>query len=899
MKLRFEADQTYQLEAIESVAGVLDGQPRAAVDISFSGSGGLASVPNRLDLGEGRLLENLRTVQLRNGLKPDAALACIEESTETGEGRKPVRFPNFSVEMETGTGKTYVYLRTMLELHRRYGLRKFVVVVPSVAVREGVLKTLDVTGPHFAQLYDGLPYRYYAYDSANLSQVRQFALSDSVEIMVMTIDSFNKATNIINQSTDRLQGDTPVHLVQSARPVLILDEPQNMESERRVRALSALDPLLALRYSATHRNPYNLVYRLTPFDAYRRELVKRIEVASVVKEGDNTGGAFVRLEEIKAQKTSLVARITAHKLTANGTLRESTFSLEPDDSLEKRTRRREYAGFEVDEISAGGGYVRFANGVELVAGEASGADRETIFEAQIRYTIEEHLRKQRRLKADGVKVLSLFFIDRVSNYAPEDGIIRVLFAKTFDDLKEKYPEWREKSAGEVQAAYFANSRKRSGEVVYEDSRSGAAQKDVRAYELIMRNKERLLSFDEPVAFIFSHSALREGWDNPNICQICTLNQAASAMRKRQEVGRGVRLVVNQSGERVRDERANILTVVANESYERYVAQLQSEVEMEYGKDALPPKPPRAGRKTAKLHKARLTTPEFQELWKRIGCRTRYSVSLDAGKLIADVVEELNKLDIKAPGIAVSRARVDVGNGDSPEFEALGMNVGRVVATLGGRPLPNLVEIMSALMESSSPSMRLTRRTLLEIYRRTDRKRAALENPHEFAAAAVQIIKSKMADQLVDRIRYEKTDDHYGVSRFQEFVEGWEEAMLPAGRSLYDYVICGSEIERRFAEQLERLDSVKLYIKLPRWFTIPTPAGEYSPDWALLIEGRNGHGEPANGSRTCMIVETKGSKGLDKLRPDERRKILCGKRHFEGALTGVEFRLATVPEDLFV
>src|SRR5258708_39907676 len=303
MELKFEAQQEEQIDAIEAVTGLLEGQPRNELDVTFSLSG-LAAVPNILNLSEETLLQNLHTVQEQNKVSPDDALQRIDADIETADGMEHVRFPNFSIEMETGTGKTYVYIRTALELFRRYGLRKFIIVVPSVAVREGVLKTLQITNKHLRALYENIPYRYYIYDSANLAQVRQFALSDSIEIMVMTIDSFNKASNVINQSTDRLQGETPVHLVQSTNPILILDEPQNMESELSIKALSQLNPLFALRYSATHRNPYNLVHRLTPFDAYREGLVKRIEVASVVKQ-DDVNQPFLRLERIDVQKTKI------------------------------------------------------------------------------------------------------------------------------------------------------------------------------------------------------------------------------------------------------------------------------------------------------------------------------------------------------------------------------------------------------------------------------------------------------------------------------------------------------------------------------------------------------------------------------------------------------------------
>ncbi|MCK4473210.1 MAG: DEAD/DEAH box helicase, partial [Anaerolineae bacterium] len=512
-----------------------------------------------------------------------------------------------------------------------------------------------------------------------------------------------------------------------------------MESEISVAALALLDPLFALRYSATHRNPYNVVYRLTPYEAYRQRLVKRIEVASVVKE-DDTAQPYLRLERIEAKKRTLTARLAVHKLMKSGTVKERVITVRPGDSLQEKTSRTEYAGYEIDEINLGGGGVRFANNVEISLGQELGADKEAIFEAQIRYTIEEHLRRQARLRDTGLKVLSLFFIDRVDNYAPEDGLIRRLFVQAFDDAKQRFPDWRDRDAGDVQAAYFAQRRTRSGEVILEDSKTGEAERDRQAYELIMKHKERLLSFDEPVSFIFSHSALREGWDNPNVFQICTLNQTVSEMKKRQEVGRGVRLPVNQSGERVHDERFNVLTVVANESYERFVAQLQSEIafeyreeiearygkpigdlsdeersqiEEEYGAGILPPKPVDARKRgRATLRKEYTLRPEFQELWERIKHKTRYAVKIDSEKLVRDVVAELDRAEIRPPRVTITKARVDVGQ--ESVFEALQMSAARTVMDLSGRyPLPNLVEVMANLMEHTTPPVRLTRGTFVE------------------------------------------------------------------------------------------------------------------------------------------------------------------------------------------
>jgi type III restriction enzyme len=534
MLFRFDANQEYQLQAIAAVVDLFEGQMRVEKDLSFELGASFPAVPNRMELDEAAVLANLQKVQAVNGLKQDERLELIEEAIEAVAGPKQARFGNFSVEMETGTGKTYVYIRTALELYHRYGMRKFVVVVPSVAIREGVLKTFEVTRTHLRDLYQNVPYRFSVYDSASLAQVRQFAVSDSVEFMVMTIDSFNKASNVIRQSRDQLSGEVPLHMVQAARPILILDEPQNMESELSVRSLAALDPLFALRYSATHRNPYNLVHRLTPFEAYRQGLVKRIEVAGV-EQIDDANLPYLRLEGIRTEKTRLSARVAVQKLMADKSVKEKVITVRPDDNLKELTGRDDYAGFTVDEITSR--YVRFGNGIELKPGESQGADREAIFAAQIEDTVKEHFRKQRRLRDKGIKVLSLFFIDRVDNYQSEDGVIRRLFNQTFERLKAEHPDWRDAKVEDVQAAYFAQRRHRGGEVELQDSTSGRSKADEETYDLIMKDKESLLSFPLPadgeearrrkqVSFIFSHSALREGWDNPNVFQICTLNQTA-------------------------------------------------------------------------------------------------------------------------------------------------------------------------------------------------------------------------------------------------------------------------------------------------------------------------------------------------------------------------------------
>ena len=894
MEFKFESSQQFQLQAIESIAKLFDGQTYVSGQFDLSESG-LAAIPNSLEVDNDTILKNLQQAQTDNNLPADEELLCIEENISLLGEEKSLAFPNFSIEMETGTGKTYVYLRTILELYRRYGLRKFIIVVPSVAVREGVIKTLEITQSHLRQLYDNPPYRYCAYDSSKLSQVRQFAYSNGVEILVMTIDSFNKASNVINQTTDRLQGEIPIHLIQATRPILILDEPQNMVSELRVRALAALNPLFTLRYSATHRNPYNLVYRLTPAEAYQQELVKRIEVDGVLQE-DDVNQPLIRVNNIQSRKNTLTARLSVHKLMRDQTVKEQNITVKPGDNLAQKTNRLEYNGYIVDEINLFSDFVRFTNGIEVERGESKGEDKEAIFETQIRLTIGEHFRKQERLKSSNIKVLSLFFIDRVDNYAQETGIIRQLFNKCFNELKQQYASWKDVDVEDVQASYFAQRRTRSGDIIYEDSKTGESQKDAQAYDLIMRDKETLMSFEEPTCFIFSHSALREGWDSPNVFQICTLNQTTSEVKKRQEIGRGVRLAVDQSGNRVHDAKVNVLTVIANESYASYVEGYQSEMRTEYGDQGLPPPPvDKRKRGIAKLRKAYTLKPEFKELWNRIKHKTRYAVNVDTEQLIREVVTELKSAEIRAPRITVTKAMVQID--DNEVFKAMQMSGAQTMIDLAGRyPLPNLVDTMMHLLENTTPPMRVTRKTLLDIFTRTQKKQAALDNPHEFASVAVRIIKEKLTDQLIDGIKYEKIGECYKMCQFETSIRSWKDHLIQAKRSLYDHVIYDSDEEKKFVEWLEDKDQVKLYVKLPAFFKVPTPIGSYNPDWAVVIERRDEFGKPTGEEMLYLVCETKGSTDPDDLRPDEKRKINCGKQHFREAL-GVCYDVTSGPNYL--
>lgn len=917
MRFHFDGGQQYQIRAVEAVADVFAGRPWRTTTTYAAGLHSLfGDTVTAFELDPARLLSNLNAVQARALPEKDrdAELKVIRDTVETEAGPREVWFPNYSVEMETGTGKTYVYLRTALELHRRYGLCKFIVVVPSVAVREGVLATLRATKAHLRGLFDNVTYHHTVYDSKGITGVKQFVQPDRVEFLVMTIDSFNRDENVIRQRRDQLNGEVALHLIQAARPVLILDEPQNMTSEGRVKALASLHPLAALRYSATHRagHVYNLVHRLTPFDAYREGLVKRIEVASVTKEDDHNK-PFLRLDEVRSDGRKVQAKIAVHKRMAGGRHEEKAFLFNPGAELAKKAERPEYEPYVIAEINPAAGTVTFKNGVELRKDTALGADQAALFREQIRYAVGEHLRKQERLAPKGVKVLSLFFIDKVRNYAGTppanrgagtddglyDGVIRELFDEAFNDLKGNYPLFAGRSPAEVRASYFATKSQRGRERQEVESKDGQGNKEDReAYNLIMRDKGRLLSFDTPVAFIFSHSALREGWDNPNVCQICTLRQVGTESERRQQVGRGMRLVVDQNGRRLADPAANVLTVVAGESYERFVADLQRELVAEFGEAGAPPKPVNARAKKAVTRKPLHELPaEFQELWDRIRQKTRYHVAIDTAKLTAEVVAELDKLSIDPPRIVAVKAAVAVAAGRD-EMVAQRMTGVHALALLSiaGQPR-DVVGMVEDLLSHAEPPIRLTRRTLARMVAGTKNRGAAATNPQEFATQAARVVRERAGHQLVDGITYEKLAEWYDMKDWDESLETGSDRVLEVTRSLYDRLVYQSETEKRFAQKLEDRKDVRFFLKLPNWFKVPTPVGTYNPDWAVVLDKTDKHGgvdpdEP----KLYLVRETKSTPTESELRAKEVQKIHCGRRHFVDAL-GVDFAVAVDADEL--
>lgn len=600
MKIKFENNLKYQEEAIKSITDIFKGQETCNTMFSIIKKQGMQytngveafsnGIGNKISLLPEEILENLNNIQERNGLSKTKKISPADY--------------NFTVEMETGTGKTYVYLRTILELNKLYGFLKFIIVVPSIAIKEGVFKTLEITKDHFSELYNNVIYDYFIYDSKRVSEIINFAQSTNIEIMIINRDSFNKESNILNKPSDSSEAigyERPMEFIKETNPIVIVDEPQNMESEKSKMALSNLNPVCTLRYSATHKKKYNYVYKLNSIDAYEKQLVKQIEVATVgVTETNNTD--YIKLLSVNLnKKTGIISAKLEMDIKSGKKVSRKEIKVVKGEDLSQKAKRSIYDGYEVIDISVKPGDEWIDLGkVKLKLDQVNGGlEPDLIKRLQIRRTVEEHLEKQLRLKSKGIKVLSLFFVDKVANYRiyDEDGnALKGKYAKIFEEeyrnLLEtgKYNDILDgtlsikERAEIVHDGYFSKDKKRNkktGKDYYEEKDTkGNTVSDNETFNKIMKEKEKLLSFKEPLSFIFSHSALKEGWDNPNVFQICTLVETKSEMSKRQKIGRGLRIAVNQNGERVKGFAVNTLTVMANESYEEFADGLQNEIKNE-------------------------------------------------------------------------------------------------------------------------------------------------------------------------------------------------------------------------------------------------------------------------------------------------------------------------------
>ena len=894
MKLQFDSSLDYQLDAINAVVDVFAGQIKSdssfivgQAELGLEGQQlsleATSARGNVLSLMPEQIINNVHSIQDRNML----------ERSEIAPGgfEFPVEFPletstpklqhdlNLSIEMETGTGKTYVYLRTIHELHQKYGWKKFIIVVPSVAIREGVMKNLEITREHFAAEYDNPEMNFYVWDSKKTGQAREFATNDTLQIMVITIDSFAKAQNVMNRQSDY---GRPLDFIKATHPVVILDEPQNMETDIRRNAIASLNPLCTLRYSATHKHLYNLLYRLTPVDAYDKGLVKKIEVHSVQSE-DNYNDAYINVLSLERQsKTRSFAKIEVDASDEYG-LQRKIIKVFPGDDLEVKTGRSVYAGYYVESINHGDNCVEFSNGKVVYVGQRDESLHDDIIKRQIELTIDDHFDKQRRL-GSGVKVLSLFFIDKVMNYREytANGVSKGKFAKWFEETytkvssKPKYAGVMDNlSASEVHNGYFAADK--NGQ--WKDSRDtkgegGRTKDDDTAYTLIMKDKERLLDINEPLRFIFSHSALREGWDNPNVFQICTLNETSSQMKKRQEIGRGLRLPVNIEGQRVYDDNVNVLTVIANESYADFSRKLQTEIEGETGIHFGGRIKNRDDRRPVRFQKSRVLDPAFKELWDKIKYKTTYRVAINTEKLVTEAANELAQVTISKPHIADVKNLIDSMNNDSG-FMVRETGFNTYAARQNEVKIPNLLADIQRQTQ-------MTRRVIFEVLDQAGMFEQVAINPQQVIDETAQAINRVKRRLAVDGIKYHRTGEHYDMTLFEnsELQTYLYDAAMKSGaiavtdqtKTVYDYVAVDSEVEREFMQSLEDNADVKFYIKLPSWFKIDTPVGKYNPDWAVAFDGDK---------RIYFVAETKGSDDINDnhLSANERSKITAARQHF--------------------
>ncbi len=885
MKLKFDPNQQYQLDAIQAAVDVFAGQ-RKLDGTSFGGQETLAfdgqqlsleaavARGNILELSNEQLIKNTHAVQERNKLKKsDVTTDKITNKNVLAHGM------NFSIEMETGTGKTYVYLRTIHELCEQYGWKKFIIVVPSVAIREGVLKNLEITREHFADLYRKPEMNYYVWDSKKTGQAREFATNATLQIMVITIDSFAKAANIMNKQSDY---GRPLDFIRATSPVVIIDEPQNMETEVRKAAIESLNPLCTLRYSATHKNPYNLLYRLTPVDAYDKYLVKKIEVHSVLSE-DSYNDAYVNVLKLERKgKSRIIVHVEVDASDEYG-LQRRVVKVSPGDDLAELTGRAVYENYVVERIDFIEQAVEFANGKTVYVGQKDESLREEILKRQIELTIEDHFDKQKQLGTN-VKVLSLFFIDKVANYREytPGGVVKGKFAEWFEEIYQKVAA-KPRFAGMldglavemVHDGYFAKDK--IGQ--WKDSRDtkgegGRTKDDDSAYNLIMKDKERLLDPNEPLRFIFSHSALREGWDNPNVFTICTLNETSSEMKKRQEIGRGLRLPVDINGERVHDQNTNVLTVVANESYADFSRKLQTEIEQETGISFSGRIKNRDDRRRIRLTKSLALSDDFKELWERIKHKTVYRVAFDVDELVRQATKQLVLVEVVRPQIVDTRVRI----------EQLGAERGFTVSETPGAGVAANIQkvyvpdILSVLEKRTG----LTRAMIFAVLDKADVFGKLARNPQQMIDEAARAINRAKQEVMVDGISYQKTGESYDMCLFEnhELEAYLYDAVMKSGaiavdnpdKTIYDYVTVDSEVEYKFMKALEQADNIRFYVKLPGWFTIPTPLGSYNPDWAVVFDGDE---------RVYFVAETKGVNKINNshLSASERGKILAARQHF--------------------
>lgn len=1002
MKLQFKIQQ-YQTNAVESTVDIFNGQPNQGLLEYKLDQGKVYVIDNgkRIEkkgigfseydtgykngdimLSEAELLKNIHQIQSQNNIHLSSEVI------------KRLGACQLDIEMETGTGKTYVYIKTMFEMNKRYGWTKFIVVVPSIAIREGVKKSFDITQDHFMELY-GKKARYFVYNSDNLNQIDTFSQSADISVMIINTQAFNtsmkeggknKYARIIYDKRDEFGSRRPIDVIAANRPIIILDEPQKMGGAATQTALARFNPLFTLNYSATHRETHNPVYVLDALDAYNQKLVKKIEVVGFELRNLKGAESYIYFDSVVLSKNEPPkVRLEIDVQSKSGNIKRAYKNVgEGDDLFYLSGEMEQYRGYMLTEIDPLRGKAIFGNGVTLNVKDIQGnvtADHKA--RIQIRETIKAHFRKESALFKRGIKCLSLFFVDEVANYRQYDEDGNQLLGRYGEIFEQEYikelnnnqnmfdPDYMSYlgsiSAHATHAGYFSIDKK--GHSINSALKKGSDQSDdISAYDLILKNKERLLSLDEPVRFIFSHSALREGWDNPNVFQICSLRQSNSVSQKRQEVGRGLRLCVDRYGVRQDNDaipeevhKVNRLTVIASEGYASFAADLQHDI-----KQDLYDRPTKAdvdfftgkivtcddgakytitkndaqeiyfqlrmknyitkeGEVTETFRKAcatetllpleddlqpisnsvmklvqsiydpsvlkgmiddgsKTTTPEnklndnfmkkeFQELWRRINHKYAYTVSFDSDELIGKAVGAIdNELEVTQLSYVVTRGeqKANVSLDDMKSGNML-----RLKESATEKLDTDIVSnVRYDLLGKISCATRLTRKTVATILSKIRPLKFSMykANPEEFIRKVTRLILEQKATIIVEHISYNRIEGKFDSDIFTQEKHGTIDKAFEGKKSIVDYVFTDSQGEREFVDKIDTAKEVAVYAKLPKGFHIPTPVGNYSPDWAIAFqEGEVKH--------IYFVAETKGSMSSMDLREIERSKISCAEKLF--------------------
>ncbi len=988
MKLQFKK-QAYQTHAVEAVADCFAGQKRSA-GLQYRVDPGRAPKDDRqirmeqmeevsgfknadVSIPNQQLLENIQEVQRAQNLPLSQSLVSTKVC--------PI---NLDIEMETGTGKTYCYIKTMFELHKRYGWSKFIIVVPSIAIREGAKKSFEITADHFLEEY-GKRARVFIYNSKSLHEIESFSSDAGINVMIINVQAFNatgKDARRIYEELDDFQSRRPIDVIQANRPILILDEPQKMEGKKTVESLAKFNPLMILRYSATHKTEHNKIHRLDALDAYNQKLVKKIAVRGISVKGLSGTNAYLYVGGVQVSTSKPpTAKVELEIKQTNGIKRVHRNLGRNDNLYELSGGMDQYKGFVISDIDALKDTVSFTNGVELQAGEATGDVNEmALRRIQIREAIRAHFEKEQVLFRQGIKVLTLFFIDEVAKYRQYDenceqpGEYAQIFEEEYQLQMEEmltmfgdeYDQYLKSiPTGKTHNGYFSIDKKTSRLVDPKMKKTGELKgetDDVDAYDLILKDKERLLSFEEPVRFIFSHSALREGWDNPNVFVICTLKHSDNTISRRQEVGRGMRLSVNQRGERMDDpatvHQTNVLTVVASESYKDFVKALQQDisdslsarprvadedyftgkvlktptgdvpvtpqmakqiyrylVKNDYTDDAdkitqtyhdakkeeqlasLPDELiPHAEQVFALIDSvfsdaqipdieddrkvksnplsANYQKKEFQELWNRINRKAAYTVHFETQELIDKCIRTLDR------ELSVAPLQYTIHRGeqkDSASYDELKQGeafaVKETVTDTHEASIHSAVEY--DLIGNLAEEAKLTRRTIASILHGISNPtfEQYKTNPEDFLAKAARLIGEQKATVIVEHLTYDMIEERYDSDIFtrEKPKEDFNKAMA-VDRHIYEYVFTDSKVEREFVRELDTSVEVVVYAKLPKSFSIPTPVGNYNPDWAIAFE-------EGSVKHVYFIAETKGSISSMDLRLIEDSKIECARKFF--------------------